>query len=126
MFFTFLGLLYAFIFGQVTSIIQQLQKPNSDFHQKLDSIKKFTRLYTVPEEIGGRLIDYFRTTWTTNKGLDVDEVNSFEYLKVMDKNFLRLTKLLHINIYQQLRFEGHFVQFSRVSLHFGNAFCRLC
>ena len=70
----FSGLLYAFIFGQVTSIIQQLQKPNSDFHSKLDSIRRFTKLYTVPEEIGARLIDYFRTTWTTNKGLDVEEV----------------------------------------------------
>ena len=72
--FFYLGLLYAFIFGQVTSIIQQLQKPNSDFHSKLDSIRRFTKLYTVPEEIGARLIDYFRTTWTTNKGLDVEEV----------------------------------------------------
>jgi len=70
-------LLYAFIFGQVTSIIQQLQKPNSDFHSKLDSIRRFTKLYTVPEEIGARLIDYFRTTWTTNKGLDVEEILSY-------------------------------------------------
>ena len=62
----------------MTSIIQQLQKPNSDFHSKLDCIRRFTKLYTVPEEIGARLVDYFRTTWTTNKGLDVDEVISIE------------------------------------------------
>eukprot|EP00795_Rhopilema_esculentum_P003097 gene3097-1387_t len=67
-------LLYAFIFGQVTSIIQQLQKPSSDYHQRLDSIRRFIKLYTVPEEIGGRLVDYFMTTWATNKGLDIEEV----------------------------------------------------
>lgn len=72
--FFLLGLLYAFIFGQVTSIIQQLQKPSSDYHQKLDSIRRFTKLYTVPQEIAGRLVDYYMTTWATNKGLDIDEV----------------------------------------------------
>ena len=89
--FSYLGLLYAFIFGQVTSIIQQLQKPNSDFHSKLDSIRRFTKLYTVPEEIGARLIDYFRTTWTTNKGLDVEEVipnQAMKYFSLGNAHFV--------------------------------------
>ncbi len=70
----FVGFLYAFIFGQVTSIIQQLQMPSSIYHQKLNSIRRFIKLYSVPDDIGARLIDYFMTTWRRNKGLEIEEV----------------------------------------------------
>ena len=69
------GLLYAFIFGQVTAIIQQFQRASSIYHEKLRQMRQFVKLYGVSEELSTRLIDYFMSTWQSNKGIDVEDVS---------------------------------------------------
>ena len=70
-----LGLCYAVIFGQVTAIVQQAQKKSEGYHQTLDNMRSFCKLYNVPKEISTRIIDYYMYTWVLNRGVDTTQVN---------------------------------------------------
>lgn len=73
-FFIFLALGYAVIFGQVTAIVQQAQKHSEKYHSLLDNIRSFQKLYRVPDHLSARILDYFMSTWALTKGVDTDEV----------------------------------------------------
>ena len=68
------GVLYAFIFGQVTNIISQMQKNSNEFNEQLDDIRSFNGIYKVPHNVGKRLEDYFRSTFAVTKGTNEEEV----------------------------------------------------
>ena len=72
----FPAILYALIFGQVTTILQQAQKQTAKYHSIIDNMKMFSKLYKVPQRLGDRIVDYFMSTWAINKGVDIDEVSS--------------------------------------------------
>lgn len=89
-FYSILGLLYAFIFGQVTNIISQLQKNTNNFIAQINSIKRFNTIYKVPKSVGNRIENYFTATWTITKGTNKAEV-------MIDFLFFNSFPLLNIN-----------------------------
>lgn len=68
------GLCYAVIFGQVTAIVQQSQKKSEGYHETLNNMRSFCKLYKVPKEISTRIVDYYMYTWVLNRGVDTNSV----------------------------------------------------
>ena len=70
------ALLYATIFGNVTTIFQQMYSSTARYHEMLSSIKEFMKLHEVPKAINDRVIDYVVSSWAITKGIDVQKVGS--------------------------------------------------
>lgn len=73
------ALLYATIFGHVTTIIQQMTSATAKYHDMLNNVREFMKLHEVPKALSERVMDYVVSTWAMTKGLDTDKVNSFVY-----------------------------------------------
>ncbi|CBY37467.1 unnamed protein product, partial [Oikopleura dioica] len=71
------ALLYATIFGNVTTIIQQIYADTNRYHDMLSSVREFMRLYQIPHGLRERIMDYIVSTWTITKGIDTQKVLSF-------------------------------------------------
>ena len=70
------GVLYAFIFGQVTNVISLIQRNSNEFKDQLDDIKNFNGTYNMPRGVGARLEEYFRATWAVTNGIHEDKVGT--------------------------------------------------
>ena len=68
------ALLYATIFGHVTTIIQQMTSATAKYHDVLNSVREFMKLHEVPTALSERVMDYVVSTWAMTKGLDQDKV----------------------------------------------------
>ena len=68
------ALFYAAIFGNVTTIFQQIMSSTSRYHEMLNSVKEFMKLHDVPEELSERVLDYVVSTWVITKGIDTIKV----------------------------------------------------
>ena len=75
--FFILALLYATIFGHVTTIIQQMTSATAKYHDVLNSVREFMKLHEVPTALSERVMDYVVSTWAMTKGLDQDKVIYF-------------------------------------------------
>ena len=73
--FFFAALLYATIFGHVTTIIQQMTSATAKYHDILNSVREFMKLHEVPKALSERVMDYVVSTWAMTKGIDQDKVN---------------------------------------------------
>ena len=71
----FAALLYATIFGHVTTIIQQMTSATAKYHDILNSVREFMKLHEVPKALSERVMDYVVSTWAMTKGIDQDKVN---------------------------------------------------
>jgi len=69
------ALLYATIFGHVTTIIQQMTSATAKYHDMLNNVREFMKLHEVPKGLSERVMDYVVSTWAMTKGLDTDKVN---------------------------------------------------
>ena len=69
------SLLYATIFGHVTTIIQQMTSATAKYHDMLNNVREFMKLHEVPKALSERVMDYVISTWAMTKGLDTDKVN---------------------------------------------------
>lgn len=69
-----LALLYATIFGHVTTIIQQMTSATAKYHDMLNNVREFMKLHEVPKALSERVMDYVVSTWAMTKGLDTDKV----------------------------------------------------
>ena len=72
--FIFPALLYATIFGHVTTIIQQMTSATARYHDILNSVREFMKLHEVPKALSERVMDYVVSTWAMTKGIDQDKV----------------------------------------------------
>ena len=68
------ALLYATIFGHVTTIIQQMTSATAKYHDILNSVREFMKLHEVPKALSERVMDYVVSTWAMTKGIDQDKV----------------------------------------------------
>jgi len=68
------ALLYATIFGNVTTIFQQMYSTSARYHDMLNSIKDFMKIHAVPKSLGERVIDYVVSTWSLTKGIETTKV----------------------------------------------------
>ena len=71
-----LALLYATIFGHVTTIIQQMTSATARYHDILNSVREFMKLHEVPKALSERVMDYVVSTWAMTKGIDQDKVQA--------------------------------------------------
>lgn len=70
------ALLYATIFGHVTTIIQQMTSATAKYHDMLNNVREFMKLHEVPKALSERVMDYVVSTWAMTKGLDTDKVGA--------------------------------------------------
>ncbi|XP_068176820.1 potassium voltage-gated channel subfamily H member 1-like isoform X1 [Antennarius striatus] len=68
------SLLYATIFGNVTTIFQQMYANTNRYHEMLNSVRDFLQLYQVPQGLSERVMDYIVSTWSMSRGIDTDKV----------------------------------------------------
>ena len=71
-----LALLYAAIFGNVTTIVQQLYSSSARYHEMLNNIREFMKLYQVPKELSERVMDYVVSSWAATKGINSDKASA--------------------------------------------------
>ncbi|XP_034238294.1 potassium voltage-gated channel protein eag [Thrips palmi] len=71
------ALLYATIFGHVTTIIQQMTSATAKYHDMLNNVREFMKLHEVPKGLSERVMDYVVSTWAMTKGLDTDKVLNY-------------------------------------------------
>lgn len=74
-FFFFTALLYATIFGNVTTIFQQMYANTNRYHEMLNSVRDFLKLYQVPKGLSERVMDYIVSTWSMSRGIDTEKVS---------------------------------------------------
>lgn len=74
----FSALLYATIFGHVTTIIQQMTSATAKYHDMLNNVREFMKLHEVPKALSERVMDYVVSTWAMTKGLDTDKVDTVD------------------------------------------------
>lgn len=74
----FLALLYATIFGHVTTIIQQMTSATAKYHDMLNNVREFMKLHEVPKALSERVMDYVVSTWAMTRGLDTEKVMIFK------------------------------------------------
>ncbi|CAL8393980.1 unnamed protein product [Gadus morhua 'NCC'] len=70
------SLLYATIFGNVTTIFQQMYTNTNRYHEMLNNVRDFLKLYQVPRGLSERVMDFIVSTWAMSKGIDTDKVLS--------------------------------------------------
>lgn len=68
------ALLYATIFGNVTTIFQQMYANTNRYHEMLNNVRDFLKLYQVPKGLSERVMDYIVSTWSMTKGIDTEKV----------------------------------------------------
>lgn len=82
------ALLYAAIFGHMTTIIQQMTSATVRFaiqpsdslnrtlryHDMISNVREFIKLQEVPKELAERVMDYVVSTWAMTKGIDTQKV----------------------------------------------------
>lgn len=73
---SFPALLYATIFGNVTTIFQQMYANTNRYHEMLNSVRDFLKLYQVPKGLSERVMDYIVSTWSMSRGIDTEKVRS--------------------------------------------------
>ncbi|KER33759.1 hypothetical protein T265_12538, partial [Opisthorchis viverrini] len=64
------ALVYATIFGNITTIVQELYATRTRYNEIMKGVKDFLRIHEVPQELGERVIDYITSSWSVNKGID--------------------------------------------------------
>lgn len=78
------ALLYATIFGNVTTIFQQMYANTNRYHEMLNSVRDFLKLYQVPKGLSERVMDYIVSTWSMSRGIDTDKVSCLTYSILFD------------------------------------------
>ncbi|VDN08243.1 unnamed protein product [Thelazia callipaeda] len=68
------ALLYAAIFGHMTTIIQQMTSATIRYHDMIANVREFIKLQEVPNELAERVMDYVVSTWAMTKGIDTLKV----------------------------------------------------
>ncbi|KAJ0005231.1 hypothetical protein NQD34_011445 [Periophthalmus magnuspinnatus] len=86
-----LALLYATIFGNVTTIFQQMYANTNRYHEMLNSVRDFLKLYQVPKGLSERVMDYIASTWSMSRGIDTEKV-----LQICPKD-MRADICVHLN-----------------------------
>ena len=68
---------YATIFGNVTTIFQQMSASRARYDEMMNSVKDFMKIHDVPQELAERVIDYVTSSWVISKGIDTAKVRIF-------------------------------------------------
>ncbi|RUS72658.1 hypothetical protein EGW08_019580, partial [Elysia chlorotica] len=67
-------IMYAAVFGNVTTIIQRMYARRATFHSKTKDLKDFFRIHHFPRQLKHRMRDYFQAMWSINNGIDFKQI----------------------------------------------------
>ena len=45
------------------------------YHEMLNSVRDFLKLYQVPKGLSERVMDYIASTWSMSRGIDTEKVS---------------------------------------------------
>lgn len=48
------------------------------YHEMLNSVRDFLKLYQVPKGLSERVMDYIVSTWSMSRGIDTEKVRYFD------------------------------------------------
>ncbi|GFS22481.1 potassium voltage-gated channel subfamily H member [Elysia marginata] len=68
------SIMYAAVFGNVTTIIQRMYARRATFHSKTKDLKDFFRIHHFPRQLKHRMRDYFQAMWSINNGIDFKQI----------------------------------------------------
>ena len=68
--------MHAVVFGNVTAIIQRMYARRFNYHSKTRDLKDFFRAHHVPKALKTRMQEYFQTTWSINRGINLNDVKA--------------------------------------------------
>ncbi|CAH1791097.1 unnamed protein product, partial [Owenia fusiformis] len=71
------SLLYATIFGNVTTIFQQMYSTSARYHDMLNNVREFMKTNEIPKSLSERVTDYVVSTWALSKGIDTAKVLNY-------------------------------------------------
>ncbi|KAL3313584.1 Potassium voltage-gated channel subfamily H member 5, partial [Cichlidogyrus casuarinus] len=71
------ALVYATIFGNITTIVQQMYATRTRYNEKMNGVKDFLKIHEVPRELGERVIDYITSTWAITKGTETAKILNY-------------------------------------------------
>jgi CRP-like cAMP-binding protein len=94
-------LLFASIIGNISSMLQNMNRQKNDFQEKVDSVKVYMKLKKVNKELQNRIIDWFDYKWSNKQRDDADQVLSKLPSKLVSeiaKN-VNLERLKKVNIF---------------------------
>lgn len=60
----------------MTTIFQQMYANTNRYHEMLNSVRDFLKLYQVPKGLSERVMDYIVSTWSMSRGIDTEKVRS--------------------------------------------------
>ena len=66
----------------MTTIIQETTSASARYHDMVNALREFMKLYEVPKTLAERVMDYVVSKWSNSKGLDTEKViciNTFLY-----------------------------------------------
>lgn len=75
----------------MTTIFQQMYANTNRYHETLNSVRDFLKLYQVPQGLSERVMDYIVSTWSMSRGIDTEKVTEGFVTK-------RLQHFLHTGI----------------------------
>lgn len=53
------------------------------YHEMLNSVRDFLKLYQVPKGLSERVMDYIVSTWSMSRGIDTEKVRSGRLLAAL-------------------------------------------
>jgi len=68
------SLLYACIFGQVTTLVESLDQINRRYQSELHRFTEFASIYRLPLSLRGRMYAHVHYNWQISRGVNVDTV----------------------------------------------------
>ena len=65
---------YAYIIGNVASLLSNLDAAKAGYRQRMAVISQFLKLQRVPSSLSDRVHEYYELSWKRNKGLHLDNI----------------------------------------------------
>lgn len=112
LFLSWLALMYASIFGNVSAIIQRLYSGTARYHTQMLRVKEFIRFHQIPNPLRQRLEEYFQHSWNYTNGIDMNMVRSYFYSQPHIKGAGNIQFFIFLTFY---------MSFSTNYLHFTNS-----
>lgn len=114
-------IVYATIFGNVTTSIQRFNETNTRYNSRVRALQEFVEFYNVPEELKKRLYQYTDSLWEVSHGIDQNAVMGGMPATIRSE----VAIFLHSQLVSKCQlFDGASPGFTRaVATHLKSSFC---
>ena len=66
--------MHAVVFGNMSAIIQRMYSRRATYTTRSNDLEDFSQLHRLPRELKQRMLEFFQTMWSINRGIDPNEV----------------------------------------------------